>query len=178
LARDVNDDLLKNPLDEELRKIASRFTNLLQEIVTTIDKFGLKGVISTNTSGMCKWFSMSDLVRKSSPKSHSIIRNALTNTRRSFFAQYYQKRIDKYKEKLFVFLDYDGVPWNNNVAENAVKVIASRRKIMGTAFTEDGIKDYLILLSIYQTLRYRNASLWTFLLSGETSIEAFVGNNP
>ena len=68
------------------------------------------------------------------------------------------------------------MPWNNNVAENAVKLIASLRKIMGTAFTEDGIKDYLILLSIYQTLRYRNASLWTFLLSRETNIEAFFGN--
>ena len=77
-----------------------------------------------------------------------------------------------------VVLDHDGVPWNNNVAENAVKLIASRRKLLGTAFTEDGIKEYLIFLSIYQTLRYRNASLWEFLLSGETNIETFFGNKP
>jgi hypothetical protein len=31
----------------------------------------------------------------------------------------------------------------------------------------------LVLLSIYQTLRYRHASFWRFLLSGETDIEAF-----
>ncbi len=32
---------------------------------------------------------------------------------------------------------------------------------------------YLLLLSIYQTLRHRNASFWQSLLSGETDIEAF-----
>ena len=161
-ARDFNDDLLKNPLDEELRKVASRFTALLQEIVTTIDKFGLKKIHLNKHKRDVQLF----------------YDELFSAEYKSEIAQYYQKRIEKYKDKLFVFLDYDGVPWNNNVAENAVKLIASRRKIMGTAFTEDGIKDYLILLSIYQALRYRNASLWTFLLSGETNIEAFFGNKP
>jgi len=160
LARDFNDDLLKNPLDEELKKVASRFTALLQEIVKTIDKFGLKRIH----------------LNKHKRDVHHFYNDLFGTEYKSEVAQYYQKRIEKYKDKLFVFLDYDGVPWNNNVAENAVKLIAARRKIMGTAFTEDGIKDYLILLSIYQTLRYRNASLWTFLLSGETNIEAFFGN--
>ena len=160
LARDFNDDLLKNPLDDELKKVASRFTTLLQEIVKTIDKFGLKRIHLNKHKRDVQLF----------------YDELFSSEYKSEIAQYYQKRIEKYKDKLFVFLDYDGVPWNNNVAENAVKLIASRRKIMGTAFTEDGIKDYLILLSIYQTLRYRNASLWTFLLSGETDIEAFFGN--
>lgn len=44
---------------------------------------------------------------------------------------------------------------------------------MGTPFTETGIRDYLVLLSIYQTLRYRHASFWQFLQSGEKDIEAF-----
>jgi hypothetical protein len=79
----------------------------------------------------------------------------------------------KYRDKLFTFLDHDGVPWNNNNAENAVKQFASRRKLIGTPFTEAGIRDYLVLLSLYQTLRYRHASFWRFLLSGETDIEAF-----
>src|SRR3954451_24558720 len=26
----------------------------------------------------------------------------------------YRKRLDKYRDRLFTFLDYDGVPWNNN----------------------------------------------------------------
>jgi hypothetical protein len=92
-------------------------------------------------------------------------------------ARYYQNRINKYRDKLFAFLDHDGVPWNNNIAENAIKLIASRRKIIGTAFTENGIKDYLVLLSIYQTLRYRQISFWDFLLSGKTNIEKYLGSH-
>src|SRR5258708_1813484 len=160
LARDFNDDLLKNPFDEELRKVASRFTVLLQGIVTTIDKFGLKRIHLNKHKEDVRLF-YDDL---------------FGTAYNSEIAQYYQKRIEKYKDKLFVFLDYDGVPWNNNTAENAVKLIASRRKIMGTAFTEDGIKDYLILLSILQTLRYHRASFWDFLLSGETDFDAFLRN--
>ena len=37
----------------------------------------------------------------------------------SEIAQKYQKRIRKYGERLFTFLDHDGVPWNNNNAEHA-----------------------------------------------------------
>lgn len=161
LARDFNDDLLKNPLDEEFRNVASRFTALLQKIVTTIDKFGLKRIHLNKHKRDVQLF----------------YDELFSAEYKSEIARYYQKRIEKYKDKLFVFLDYDGVPWNNNIAENAVKLIAARRKIVGTAFTEDGIKDYLILLSIYQTLRYRNESFWTFLLSGETNIEAFFAHS-
>jgi predicted RecB family nuclease len=159
LARDFNDDLLKNPFDEELRAVASRFTVLLQQIVETIDRFGLKKVhLNKHKRDVQRFYD-----------------ELFGGAYESETAQYYQKRIEKYKDKLFVFLDHDGVPWNNNTAENAVKLIASRRKVMGTAFTEDGIKDYLVLLSIYQTLRYRQASFLTFLLSGHTDIEAFLG---
>ena len=65
----------------------------------------------------------------------------------------------RYRNKLFTFLDYDGVPWNNNNAETAVKCWAVRRNTITTAFTDVGIKRYLVLLSIYQTLRYRNVKL-------------------
>ena len=82
----------------------------------------------------------------------------------------------KNRRKLFIFLDYDGVPWCNNNGEHAVKAFASRRKAMGKVFKEDGIQDYLLLLSIYQTLRYRNVSFWQFLQTGETDIEAFLRN--
>ena len=93
----------------------------------------------------------------------------------SELARHYQQRVLKYRTKLFTFLDYDGVPWNNNNAENAIKQFASRRASIRMPFTEAGIRDYLLLLSIYQTLRYRRASFWKFLLSGETDIEAFTG---
>ena len=79
-----------------------------------------------------------------------------------------------YRGKLFTFLGYDGVPWNNNNGENAIKRFAALRKVLGTAFSEDGIKDYLVLLSIAQTLRYRGGSFWRFLLSRETDLDSFV----
>jgi hypothetical protein len=90
-------------------------------------------------------------------------------------ARYYRQRFLKYRDKLFTFLDHDGVPWNNNNAENAIKRFVSRRKVLGGtgAFSESGFRDYLLLLSIYQTLRFRNASFWRFLISGETDIAAF-----
>ena len=73
-------------------------------------------------------------------------------------AQGYKSRIEKYGERLFTFLDYDGVPWNNNNAENAIKLVASRRRLFGTSVSEAGLKDYLVFLSIYQTLRRKGIS--------------------
>ena len=42
LMRDINEDLHKNPFDNELKVIARRFGVLLREIVETIDRHGLK----------------------------------------------------------------------------------------------------------------------------------------
>lgn len=157
LIRDLNDDLLKNPFDEELKQQAARFTALLQAIIVTIDRYGLKKYhLHKHSKGVDCFFMV---------ESGAVYRSEV--------AQYYRQRLLKYRAKLFTFLDYDGVPWNNNNAENAIKQFASRRKAIGAAFTESGIRDYLLLLSIYQTLRYRNASFWKFLLSGQTDIEAF-----
>jgi hypothetical protein len=133
---------------------------VLQDIVKTIDRFGLK-----------KYH-----LNKHKREVRRFYDKVFATTFTSEIALGYQKRIEKYRDKLFVFLNYDGVPWNNNTAENAVKLIASRRKLVGTGFTENGIRNYLILLSIYQTLRYRSASLWEFLLSGESSVESFFNN--
>jgi hypothetical protein len=45
---------------------------------------------------------------------------------------------------LFTFLSHDGAPWNNNIAENAIKLIASRKKSLDGLMSKDGIRDYLI----------------------------------
>jgi hypothetical protein len=90
--------------------------------------------------------------------------------------QGYRTRIAKYGDRLFTFLDYDGIPWNNNNAENALKLVASRRNLFGSSVSEAGFKDYLVFLSIYQTLRRKGISLLRFLLSGETDLEKFVAS--
>jgi hypothetical protein len=41
---------------------------------------------------------------------------------------------------------------------------------------EAGLQDYLVLLSIYQTCRYKGLSFLQFLLSGERDIDVFAAN--
>ena len=82
-------------------------------------------------------------------------------------------RLLKYPEKLFTFLRHDGVPWNNNNAENAIRRFAYYRESTPGCLKETGLRDYLTLLSIYQTCRYRGVSFLKFLLSRERDVGAF-----
>jgi hypothetical protein len=157
LVRDFNDDLFSHPFDEELNQVARDFTVLLQAVVETIDRFGLKRLhLAKHQKDVNRFYSHLSKAEY-----------------RSEVAAYYQRRLTKYKDKLFTFLGQDGVPWNNNNGENAIKRFATLRKTIGTAFSEEGIKDYMVLLSICQTLRYRRGNFWRFLLSGETDLDAF-----
>ena len=85
----------------------------------------------------------------------------------------YQKRFDKNANKLFTFLEYDNVPWNNNNAEHAIKPLALLRHVFGGVSTPKGIHDYLVLLSISETCKYRGISFLDFLRSGELDIDKF-----
>jgi predicted RecB family nuclease len=158
LMRDINDDLLQHPFDEELKELGRKYTLTLKPMVETIDKHGLKTKFLSkhkqNTEGFLDWNAKREVT--------------------SEIAQGYKSRIEKYGVRLFTFLDYDGIPWNNNNAENALKLVASRRKLFGSSVSEAGLKDYLVFLSIYQTLRRKGISLLRFLLSGETDLEKFV----
>ena len=79
----------------------------------------------------------------------------------------------KYQDKLFTFLKYDGVPWNNNNAEHAIKQFVYYREHTDGFMKEAGLKDYLVLLSIRQTCRYKGVSFLKFLLSRERDVDAF-----
>jgi len=159
LVRDINDDLLKVPFDDELKELATRFTALMTPIIESIDRYGLTkrhlGKFCGDAERYQKWVAGQQFASK--------------------VAQGYQKRIGKYGDRLFTFLSHDGVPWNNNLAENAVKLIASRRRVIDGLASEEGIKDYLIFLSIYQTVRRKGGSFLRFLLSGKTDLFEFLG---
>ena len=157
LIRDINDDLFHNPFDEELKQLTQKFVSLLKPIIETIDRFGLKR----------------HFLNKHKLDVDRYYRYLFTGEFHSELAKKYQKRIRKYRDKLFVFLDHDGIPWNNNNAENAIKLFASRRKLIGASFTEKGIHDYLVLLSIYQTCRRKNLNFLQFLRSGMQDIDMF-----
>lgn len=92
----------------------------------------------------------------------------------SDLAKNFQRRFVKYGDKLFTFLDYNGVSWNNNNAECAIKRFVKLRKAIGGSSTSKGIQEYLVLLSICETLRLRNASFLKFLISGVTDIDKFL----
>jgi hypothetical protein len=72
--------------------------------------------------------------------------------------------------------DYDGVPWNNNNAEHAVKAFAMLRRVIQGVTSDKGIRDYLVLLSISQTCKYKELDFLDFLRSGEKEINAFANS--
>jgi predicted RecB family nuclease len=157
LIRDMNDDLLKNQFDEEFKLIVMGFSILLKKIMGTIDKYGLKKL---NLS-------------KHKQDVEAFYKEVIYCKYKSKLANKYNKRLNKYKDKLFVFLNENGVPWNNNNAEHTIKNIAVFRDHTDGHHTQQGIDDSLVLLSIFQTCKYRNINFFNFLLSKEKSISSY-----
>jgi transposase len=158
LMRDLNDDLLKQPFNEELKELVRDFARLLKSIIETVDRFGLKA----------------HYLRKYKTSVLRFYQGIFKCDYKSEIAVYYQKRFEKNQDKLFTFLDYDGIPWNNNNAEHAIKAFASLRKVIGGVSTEKGISEYLTLLSICETCKYKGVSFLEFLRSGEKDIDVFI----
>jgi hypothetical protein len=86
----------------------------------------------------------------------------------------YKNRVDKNRDKLFTFLDHDSVPWNNNNAEHAIKAFVRLRNVIGGTSSDKGIREYLTLLSICETCKYKGANFLDFLRSGEKDIDVFI----
>ena len=80
----------------------------------------------------------------------------------------------KYQKELFLFLEYDNIPWNNNNAEYSCKNFANSRKQLKGKATEKGLEAHLILLSIYQTCKYKEISFLDFLLSKERDLDRYI----
>jgi hypothetical protein len=160
LMRDINDDMHRYPYDEELRVIAQKYAAVLRIIVETVDRHGLK------THFLAKHF----------PAVEELFTWIATADFTSEIAQSYRKRFHKNREKLFTFVNHDGVPWNNNNAENAVRAFAALRGVIRGSSTEKGLREYLVLLSICETCKRRGISFLDFLISGESSIELFAAN--
>jgi len=58
-------------------------------------------------------------------------------------------------------------------ATEPVKAFAMVRRTIGGVTSEKGIRDYLVLLSICQTCRYKEVDFLDFLRSEEKDVEAF-----
>jgi hypothetical protein len=85
-------------------------------------------------------------------------------------------RFHNNRDQLFTFIKHDGVTWNNNNAEHAIKAFARLRRAIEGLSTPNGIEEYLILLSVCQTCKYSGLDFLAFLRSGETEIGAFAAS--
>jgi predicted RecB family nuclease len=160
LIRDLNDDVLKHPYDQELKQLAVAFTRLLKPMVETIDRYGLK----------------TRFLRKHRTAVARFYRETAATPWHSETAVKLKERFEKNRDTLFTFLNFDGVPWNNNNAEHAVKSFAALRRIFEGITSERGIQDYLVLLSLSETCKYMGLDFLDFLRSGEKDIHVFAEN--
>jgi hypothetical protein len=158
--RDLNDALLKHPYDVGLKRLARDFAGLLSPMVETVDRRGLKKrFLGKHRSSVQRFY------------------NRLTDCLvTSEAAEKLVSRLQKNRNKMFTFLDFDDVPWNNNNAEHAVKAFASVRRVIEGPTTEKGLRDFLVLLSICETCKYKNVDFLGFLRSGTKDIDDFATN--
>jgi hypothetical protein len=149
LMRDLNDEILNNPFDTEMKSVAVGFANLLKPMIDTIDQRGLK-----------KYFLRKHLIAVE--KFYAYLDRAEFT---SDSAVRWQQRFQKNHNKLFTFLRYDDVPWNNNNAEHAIKAFAGIRDVIAGSASKEGLDDYLTLLSVVETCKYQGIDVLDFLRS-------------
>jgi transposase len=154
LMRDINADMLKHPFNEELAFVAGRFGVLMRGIVETIDRYGLK----------------KRHLRKHTHTAERFLNDVTGLQCTTEVGTALKKRIDRNRNRLFTFLNHDDVPWNNNNAEHAVRAFTRLRNVMITS-TPKGTREYCILLTLQQTLRYRGSGFLEFLRSGKVDID-------
>ena len=137
--------------------MALDFALLLKPMVESIDRHGLK----------------SRFLRKHLAAVEGFYRRISEQILQGETAVKLKERLEKNRDKLFTFLSFDGVPWNNNNAEHAIKAFAALRQIIGGVTTEKGLREYLVLLSVCETCKYMGVDFLDFLRSGEKDIHAF-----
>ena len=162
LIRDLNDDLWGSPFNAEFEGFVLAVKDLVVPIIAAVQEHGLK------TRRLIKFM----------PSVDEFYRQHITARSYKFeVTRKYQKRFERYRDSLFTFLGQDGIPWNNNMAERAIRQLAVQRKISGTFFQRSA-GDYLLLLGISQTCRFQEKSFLGFLLSKETDVDSFRGTRP
>jgi hypothetical protein len=162
LMRDLNEDLSKQPFNEEMKELAQNFANTVKPMIETVDRFGLKAYH----------------LRRHKDSVNSFYEGLSRRDYQTEVAISYKRRFERNSGKLFTFLDYDGVPWNNNNAEHAIKAFVRLRRSIDGKSSIKGIRDYLILLSVSETCKCRGVSFLDFLRSGQTDISSLGSGSP
>jgi predicted RecB family nuclease len=157
--RDLNDDLFKHPYDEDFKRLGRDFAGLVRPIIAVIEKRGLKARhLKKHRAAADRFF------------------RALSGAQSgSAIFRKYQARLARERGELFTFLSHDGVPWNNNNAEHAVKAFALLRHVINGVTSENGLREYLVLLSLCETCKYLGVKFLDFLRSGQPDVHEFAG---
>ena len=72
---------------------------------------------------------------------------------------------------MFTFLDHNGVPWNNNNAEHAIRRFAKHRRHANGMFSENTLQEYLVMATILETCEFNNVNVLQFLLSKVNTLD-------
>lgn len=75
------------------------------------------------------------------------------------------KRLEKYRDELFVFLTHPTVPSNNNHAEREIRSAVLMRKVIYGNRSEDGALTQSILMTVFRTLKRRGHNPISTLVS-------------
>ena len=157
LIRDLNDDLWSNAFDREFESFVFEVKNLLVPIFEAVETYGLKR----------------RHLHKFNPSVERFFQQNITGIMYASDATIkFQKRFQRYRNSLFMFLHEDGIPWENNMAERALRHIAVQRKISGSFF-EKSAQHFLLLLGLSQSCQFQSKSFLKFLLSKTYDIDAF-----
>jgi predicted RecB family nuclease len=158
--RDLNSGILDDPYDVGLKRLASDFAGLLKPMVETVARRGLKKrFLKKHRSPVRRFYNRLADFPVTSEAAKKLV-----------------GRLHKNRNKMFTFLDFDDVPWNNNNAEHAVKAFASVRRVIEGPTTEKGLLEFLVLLSICETCKCKNVEFLEFLRSGAKDIDEFAIN--
>jgi hypothetical protein len=95
---------------------------LLRAVIDTVDRHGLRR----------------QHLQKHSREVERYFDRLAGRTFSSEAAQALQARLRRSRGRLFTFIEHDGVPWNNNNAENAVKRFAYYREVAQSPLYEEG----------------------------------------
>ena len=155
LVRELDDDMVHNPFNAQFKNFAQDFGSLLRPIIETVDRYGLK----------------KRHLGKHKREVERCLKSIHALKPDSELVEKYRNRFIKYWPKMFTFLDYDSVPWNNNNAEHAIKRFAKYRRNTDGCYTERSLKEYLVLASVLETCDFNKVNVLKFLLSKETTLE-------
>jgi hypothetical protein len=157
LVRDLNEEILGNPFDEELKRVVSAFGELLRRIVGTVDRHGLRSrFLGRHLVEVERFYRLIGGVDCQTEAAAKCV-----------------QRFERNRDKLFTFIQYDGVTWNNNNAENAIKRFAYYRQDTAGTMGEAGLDAFLVQLSISCTCRNKGVSFLKFLLSRDRDMDRF-----